>query len=465
MRRALGLMVLVGCLTACEPNVDLVGSIEPIGTPLRLPTNGFLVSVGLVDGWVLVTMSFAAPSSAGWPEGSHDVVSHWMSPDGEWGPPIPMGRTRVPLPLVTWTRLDDGLAGVGWLIAPAEDGDPVSDTRSFEFFSLRRGATEFGCSTWPVLPVVDDPMQGTVGFLNPLHESLDPVPPLVVADGVVTALAAGIPAECPRPWSTGLNRILSSAFDPTTCSSSEEWSHWTNLCEPDVSDAWVGTMTAVELPGGNYGVLYRPTLAVGGELRWWVGRGADSPVPVRVGRVSPNTMGFAGQPRGASVGDDRVIFTEREMLYDDCQILRVMSLDGLDAHDAPWQLPCSRVGRGEPIGEAQPYRITERAELFRMPTSDAPASVMLIYQDLPNPSLPDAAPGAGRLIATLVTGEGRRGSELLDVAPAEAVVGNFFRAASTGDEAVVVYGDVAPGREGWWLQRLRYRPAARVGSS
>mgnify|MGYP001559030522 CR=1 FL=1 len=106
-----------------------------------------------------------------------------------------------------------------------------------------------------------------------------------------------------------------------------------------------------------------------------------------------------------------------------------------------------RVGYGPEFHQPEAWRITEVAELLEL-SGDAAA---LVFSDLPNPDLPEADHGPAQIFATVITRDGRRGSELVRVAEGATLAG-YFRVASDGDDIAIVYADDG----GLWLQRLRF---------
>jgi hypothetical protein len=222
----------------------------------------------------------------------------------------------------------------------------------------------------------------------------------------------------------------------------------------ELDEATLGALFRVR-PGGR---LHYVRLALDGSL-------LTAPVVVDGNHVlSPLEGGY--QPRAVRVGA-HVLFTERRGDYNRCHAIRVMNLDGTGAGDAPWQLPC--------YGDER----NSRDALF-VPSIEllaVPGGALLVYAERPyaiSTFVTRDFPWTEAIHAVLLDGDGRRGSDVIEVTDEDATaldpiertddfgpIGRTFvfgaAVAPSGRHAVVAWYDQRIGGEGVYVREIAIR--------
>lgn len=420
--RALATMLL---LAGCTTDTEIIGTLRSDGPPTPLAVAGQITSLGLIDGSLLITTvtPITAPPT-GWPE--HVIAGHiqWVSSDDEIGPVTDIGWSTWATLAPQWARVGDRLVGAVWA-EPTPGPAPPSATSAITMWSLPIDGSPL-CHDTPRLPVYVDPDFPTVlpagagtGF------DLQAFDPVGIANGRAVALASAQPFYMCR-W----DRLLTVSLDACTATAGYAIDA-SALCEPPVDPGSTsGYMAAVPL-GDDLGVLYRPASTTDNAIRWVVLRDGMSQIgtPVVVGSVPLlETFAMGVAPRGAAVGN-RVGFFETTNSRGTCFVLRMLNRDGTSARDADWQLPCRRDGHG----------LSANAQLLPFP--DAALSIALVTQS-----------DRTDVNASVVTENGRRGTEVRVVSASSAAGALDFHATTDGNSAAVVYSDAS----GYWLQRFTF---------
>ena len=164
------------------------------------------------------------------------------------------------------------------------------------------------------------------------------------------------------------------------------------------------------IDGIEVGLLYRHAAVEDHDVRY-VRLGGDG-TPRSTSRivgggtnaaVSSDRGGF--QPRAVRVAG-HVLFTERRGSDSGCYTIRVMDLDGRNAEDAPWQLPCAADG-----GYADGPVITWIHQLVSVP-----GAAVIVWYERTNVSggiITDPASYREGLFAVMLTEDGKRGSAMM----------------------------------------------------
>lgn len=275
-----------------------------------------------------------------------------------------------------------------------------------------------------------------------------PLPIVAGSDGLIGAFV-GPPRACPSGVSN-YNRPF--AFDRNLRAQVVRW--YDPACPADAltdnglltsTNPWLvatvgGTAMLFRL-GGPGGDGFAGALAF---LRL-DGLAPDAP-PRRVGSPETTDTEDGYLPRAVAVPGRKILFTERRSARNACHRIRVMNDDGTDARDGPWQLPCTE--------RADTPLVVRDVELLSVP-----GGAVLVWAQHSGGASPLILPGAPfeeSVRAVLLTPEGERGSEVLQVTdPAAttyvlldgdpyAIPGYFLpHAASSGAQVTVVWqGDV-----------------------
>ncbi|MBN4049577.1 hypothetical protein JYT86_00805, partial [bacterium AH-315-N03] len=394
LRRWTWLLAMLVGGSACD--VAIYGRIDSDGDSVRITEGeGWIgsVSVGLLDDMTLV---------------------EWVRTDGDDSIPTvrwfderlqPTGD-EVPLGLgAAWAsrfvRHQDALVAQVWASPP---GEPWQlEDAAYWFFPLPPGRAE----RRPIeLDVVREELPFSVLHVGAAGFGVGPEGKLSIAAsaGQLLATLGATPAACGRD---GFRQIHLASNDPPVGRPLNP-----SLCDASVPETGNGWVFAIG--DGTFGLLYRQRPADDVRIRYLRLDAGGRPLgdPVLVGLDLYETFssidgGF--QPRALVVGN-HVLFTERYGGTNTCHVLRVMNLDGSDARDAPWQLPC----RGYALDQFEPERrVTPSIELLRIEDG-----ALLVYAEHtyagPVP-ITRSYPWTEAIHAVLLDGDGRRGSDILTV--------------------------------------------------
>lgn len=164
------------------------------------------------------------------------------------------------------------------------------------------------------------------------------------------------------------------------------------------------------IDGDEVGLLYRDATVDDHEIRYV--RLSSDGIPRSTTRVvggganvavTDDTAGF--QPRGVRVGG-HILFTERRGANSECYTIRVMDLNGNDADDAPWQLPCANDG-----GYGDGPVVTWIHQLLSVP-----GAAVIVWYERTNVSsgvITNPASYHEGVFAVMLTEEGKRGSAVM----------------------------------------------------
>jgi hypothetical protein len=446
--RVLSVAVAASFLVAgCANDTDIVGALELVGDRVALAVDGSITSVGLIDGWVLITTTAPAlEAPEAWGPTAGEVQVRWLDPEDRLGDPFALGRSQTTWVAPRWVRRGAQLSSAVWA-TPEPGPEPPEADRAIAIWDARAGEAPT-CGAVPALPIATDPFFTTLTLSGYLETGYEGYGPAAVAGSSVVAYAAAVPAEC--GVSSAIWRLLT--VSDSDCHPTASFGLWTDACAAgrDVGDAvaWVGSPSAITL-GEDTGVLYRPRYA-GSRVHWLRLRHGVEAVsaPVSVGGRDTTTTDSGGQSPGAMIGD-QVLFLERWENDHECFYLRSMNLDGTAARDAPWQMPCTHFAPGV-FSSSQPSRDEGYTDVLALSTigllvhSDGPAW----YRDPPDPD------PTTHIHALGVTSAGRRATEIVDIGGVGNDTAQFFRAAADRDDVAIAYVDA----DGWWLQRLRFVP-------
>jgi len=465
------MLACVFALDGCDSveDVRIIGRCE-LTTGARLvvapPTDGsgvYTAGAGILGDLTLVSWTLV--------DGSADArttqEARWF--DGALAPaaePFAFGTSRYGYRSV-WVRDGSSLWGQVWA-DPTATWPPAEDAQSVYGWRVPSPGAEPPSSTaFPLRLLPDDPCTGCadIGLGFVLTAGVEAALPAArFHTGSVGALT-GPPAECGDRQGLLTDFRLMLVGEPVALGSRPVlWG--ATPCEEESYRYWVSDPWLVSLDGGEtLGALFRTGYARPGEadgaLRFLRIDASGEPigVPRRVGAVAPiedTDTGF--QPRAATLPGGRVIFTDRQEGPNQCHRLRVMHDDGTDASDAPWQPACA--GGDRPI--------TNNVELLSVP-----GGAVFVWSErtrLPGAYVTSRDNYVERVRAALLTPEGQRGSEIIDVTDAEAttlypfprtetmgpVPGNFLPAAAAdGAELAVVWQDGRESAPGVYARRLR----------
>lgn len=461
-RRLFLLFVLAGC----SNSVDIVAECEPVGAPVRLLSpdeiGTFVTGLGTVNGATLVVHAEAVDSSL-----TSDFLTYarWFDEElSQVGVPMTLGSQR-PFGRSDFVVVEGAATAQMWI-------DPTSalpTPREHELVGFWRFSPFAAPETTPVsmpIGVQDCPSCDlatiAIGGSGLLNGSEGAMP---IAAGF--AAIAGLPEGC-RGDSSSLWRLL--AYSETDAAVVR----WTPRCD-NIQDA-VSHVQLVPI-GDEIGVLFR--LGTGTGLD---GRGPDgeSPglavhylrmdrdfnitvPPVRVGERRAHPFGvFTGyQPKAAALGDGRLVFSEMVALEDGCYTLRVLNDDGTKARRAPWQFPC--------MDNRTRYH-TKSNDLVELPNGLALAvwSERNAFNGEPySTRVDDRALLDEGIHVTVVTSDGRRGSNVIEVTDAAATAlgpttvfpRDFLTyVAVDGWDVVVGWADSRADAPGFYARRLRCGP-------
>jgi len=448
----LGALCLAGMLAGCaEPDVRIIGRCEVVTGAVRVTGDegGWLVgpvpAVGMLDGLVLFEWTSHTGREYAPTVQWHDAE---LRPLGEpavlgWGFGM---RTQ-------WVRGEGALWGQAW-VDPALRLDEVPDDEHVHVVELRPGDAP---RLEPIALELADTIPGISRFGisgNYVGGFGEYLPGVVTARGFRGALV-GAPRRCGRIETNYWRlHLLGEDLDPAApVLWGEEPCNGLGEAELSASNPWL-----VDLGDGGVGVLVR-LWSVDPRVRYMrvSPSGEVLAEPRLVGGGIGSELGTSFHPRAARAGAAAIVFAERRGGPGSCHALRVMGLDGAGARDAPWQLPCRR---GASVATAW-------VELVGVP-----AGAVLVWGERTwtNSGLVTASTRYREgIYAVLLTAEGQRGSEVLEVTDEAATAladvprtedfGPFpeeflMGAASEGEDVVVAWHDTRPGAPGVRARRL-----------
>lgn len=452
VRPPLRAQLVIWALVVSACDVAIYGTVEPAGDVVRLTEEeGWLasVSVGLLDEltlveWVQSRVDGEAPTA------------RWFDAElAPVGPPIHLGLGS---PWASQFVLhEDELVAQVWASPPGQPWE-LGDAAYWRFPRPPAEPERLPFA----LDVVDEEPPFRVLHIGAGGFAVGPegkLPTAVGAGRLVSAVGA-TPSACGRDSFRQIHLVpddrVGRPLNPSLC----------DEAVPETGGGWL-----FPLPDGtSIGMLYRER-SENGRLRY-VQIDADGTLltsPVVVGldlEDTHSTVDSGFQPRAVAIGD-HVVFTERFGTTNTCHVLRLMNLDGSDARDAPFQLPC----RSADIRDFRPgRRVTASIELLRLD-----AGTLLIYSEhtYAGPETITASyPWSEAIHAVLLDSDGRRGSDVvtvtdtaataLDPIPRTADDGPFATsffvgAGGSGDRAVVAWYDRRPGGSGIYARSLRIR--------
>lgn len=441
-RRVCGTVALAIAALGCGTDVELVATVD-VGAEHRLIPPSSLgprfPSIGLNDDGVLVSWSdditdpevFRRPNPMIWRR-----YARWFSATGDsLGEVISLGPTMANLE--QWVVDGDALVAQMW-------GDPldrmpqVSDDQ--RVFSLRVTAPDLFEAEpvyVPMAPLPDFCPECTRLWVASNRPTGFGVVPTVAGDRQVSVLSTS-----PQGCNEAPHRLFAFAHADRYRASLLMWD---DRCSADGRSLDAGNYYAVRLASGDVGVLFRWDYSPYrlNDIHYLVlSRDTLQPIapPVLVGngRSLDGLDGF--QPHAAVAPDGHILFTQlSESGGNHCHYIRVMDADGAAPHDAPWQLPCLREGTDR-------YR-TRYPELLAVEG----LGVLVVWDQR---SISDTA---DEIYAVLLTGTGRRGSEIVrvtsDAASAGGPTGAGFRPFAAAHHARAVVG---------WLDAREDAPGIRV---
>ena len=429
-------------LVACS-DTDIVGRLEPLtpATSIELPSDEAIASIGLIgDRTLVMTYRVAHAPPAGWEHDEiHELFAHWLDaelqPSGE---PIFLGWTSLPPQALgtRWVEIDGALVA---MVAATldDDGALPNDDELVHVWTIAPGGE-------PVVEPVDLGVRPTregggawtVG--GSTHWAFTEAQlPAVSVGGQFQAVVVGRHDDC---WDDVWHGRLFRTVHDGTGWRGRMLETGAEPCDGVASDL-VEVPSAVALPDGTLGVLYRSGDSRQGLVRW--GRfgldGTPLAEPRVVGREDPGN-GFGNQSPGAAFPNGRVLFAERLSRIPECRRLRLIDADYQQVSDAPWQPACVHEQQRDRFGADVARRQNLYIELLAMGDH-----AVLATTELPNPAW-EGTNEAGGVIAMLLTRDGRRGSDIVLLSGEAERAEGWTRAATSDSRAVVAWFDLGSGR-------------------
>ena len=402
-------LLCVLAATGCSSDTDIVGHCESVTEPglFLSGSNGseyvwWSPSVGLLDDHLWVTYFQEIDGKALGFGRWYDAAT--LVPTGE---PVHLGTVDV-WELQNWVRDGSALVGQVWsdpsepaAIAPEDEDQLVHVWRVTPPPGLSADTRSVGLATagpW-------DPLWPGVWFrslgLSALYSAgfQGAVPVAVTSMGPIGALDAVAPCE-----GTARGRMSIHVFGAPLLARRLPFP--TEACD----DGQAGTPWLFSLGDSEVGLLYRHGRVEDHQVRY-IRLGPDG-TPRSTSRivggganaaVSDVRGGF--QPRAVRVGE-RVLFTERRGSDAGCYTIRVVDVDGANAEDAPWQLPCADDG-----GYADGPVITWIHQLVSVP-----GAAVIVWYERTNVSggiITDPATYREGVFAVMLTQDGKRGSAVM----------------------------------------------------
>jgi hypothetical protein len=229
------------------------------------------------------------------------------------------------------------------------------------------------------------------------------------------------------------------------------------LSEGDVLSYWVFTT-----PSDALGALFLSSRSDGrggsdGAYFYMRADPDEGEQPFRIPRepvvVAPHRPSFEDghQPRATALGPRILAATLSHDTFSRCYTLRTFEVDGTESRETPWQLPCRR---------------DASVAVHYVEMATVSGGALVVYSRRPSPSV--AGIEDAIIEAVLVTPEGRRGSEILRVTPAEARAHPIAGAAPLAegrpalavesDGAVVAWVDARADAPGLYWRRIEVLP-------
>jgi len=442
---------LLALLSACSGDTDIIGRCEAVTEPqiLLSGSNGmeyvwWSPSVGLLDDHVWVTyvqlVDARGVAFGRW----YDAQT--LLPASE---PVVLG-TYTYWELQQWVRDGDALVGQVWA-DPSEPAEITSDDQLVHLWrvtpppALSATGRRVAINTFDP---ADDPTRvpgpwSAISLGAVYQPGFQGAIPIAVTDsGPVGALLAVAPCSGPL-----FGRLSVHVFDNDVSATRVPLP--TAVCDfGGVTAPWL-----FPIDGDEVGLLYRNAASIEDHEVRYVRLGADG-TPRTTSRIvggGANVARFsiAGgyQPRGVRVRE-HVLFTERRGDYDQCYTIRVMGLDGEDAEDAPWQLPCADDEDGSPM-------VTWIHQLVSVP-----GAAVIVWGERANFDLEGADPTILRegVFAVMLTEDGKRGSAVMRLTdPAYTVFGGDtdVQVAADGNNIFATWIDLRSAEaEGYYARMI-----------
>jgi len=429
----MALLAALLALSACSGDADIIGRCEALTEPQLFLSgdNGGLgevwwsPSVGLIGDHVWVT--YVQMIDGKWLGLGRWYDTSTLVPTSE---PVRLGTVDI-WELQNWVRDGDALVGQVWA-DPAEEAI-TSDDGLVHLWRVtpppmstavgnRVALTTYDPADDPfLLPgrwrTIDLSVFENAGFQGA-------IPIVATASGPLGALGAMAP--CPGARFGGISVHVFGA-DLTA----HRLPFPSELCEIGGAGVpWLFPLSANEV-----GLLYRHGGADDHEVRFvrLAADGTPTSMPRVVGggenvAVAGEYAGF--QPRGVRVRQ-HILFTERRGATGQCYTVRLTDLDGDDAEDAPWQLPCADDG-----GSAWGPVVTWIHQLVAVP-----GAAVLVWQERSNVSasgeiISDPSSYHEGVFAVMLTEDGKRGSAVMTLTTPE-----FTAAEGNSDGTPIFAGD------------------------
>ncbi len=399
------LVVAAVACAGCDDEVDIIGECT-LGEMKRVTEEPLLPSVGLLDGRVLLSVSYDVPAEYLTLRRS-EWQGLWL--DQELEPasePLWLGSGLIGAARARWLRHDGALVAHTW--SRPEPPPPWSeDTISLWTVTPPPDARAEALPIEIDIPPAPEDNPGVNGLgLGVLHQpGAETALPGAASPAGVAGVVAAIPPECGERLATYYRLHWFSGMQPQA--EPIQWGD--DRCELYDYDR------AVESPWLFEGLDGRPSILFRG--------GADGRVhllrlnedftirdgPRRVGGTHVTTTDDGFQPRAVSVPGGRVLFFERISGGNDCHMLRIMNADGTCVEDTPWQLPCMSVGR---------YRADRPIVTGYLELVAVPGGAVVVWGEHTNPGslrITSDIDYREGIYAALLTPEGRRGSAIVEI--------------------------------------------------
>lgn len=413
--------------SGCANDVELVGACVPDGEAVRVLESPRGVSIGVLDGRVL--LAWSVPTARTSVDGTREAElrAGWVIEDAVVGPML-IGWTRDYGPRSLWVRHENEL--VTHAVITTSEVEPLSiwaeDAVALVHFSedgssrvepvaLTLGGSRprpgsfcewcsrisYGGSQMPAGPDAALPILGT------------PAGPL----GAVMGVPRGdFPHGCVTIDASNDEPMLFGAINATP---------YTRPRCAEPANEWPHTPALVRREAGA-GLLYRVGDSIGQGVVHYMsvddtGSIVVPPTTVGVSESFPSAASgydLHGVPLGAPVeGEADVLY--RELAHGSyptqllCYRLRTFAADGLEPHDIPFQLACMSAAR-----------VTRSARLLELPAGHA----ALVWAERPrvgaegHDQITTDTPWDEGIYLTMITPSGRRGSEIVRVTSDESTV-------------------------------------------
>ena len=428
-------------LAACAvPEVELVATIE-LGPPMMLVPQGLtgpdVPSIGIVDGNILALWSENRALSL---RLGLDVYGQWFTSDGaRMGGRFFLGHST----------------GIRFRMAP-RDG-------ALHFAFVGNGPTDNPDEN-------DDERLLRVAQVRPgeaptLREVVVNLAERRVASSTIgnQGWRGGVPA---RDTPLGVHMMVEASADVDGCfdstgaargfllnpdSTQAEYAQWN---EPVCAENAAGSFALVHTSGPSLGWVFRSPRGSPHSVYYAQIDPAHLPsasAPTLVGG-DPQRLAPEGLPQlfAAYAGQGRIVVAHHESDYrisaTTCYRLRVLDDDGSHAHDAPWQLPCLREGFDRWVTPLVDLEETSHGALLAWSERSGPRDVGWGTDPV----------ATVRLRVALLTPNGTRGSEIIDVVRHDDSLPVEYAPmlAVDGEDIVVSYFDPLADPPGLYARRV-----------